>query len=251
MRKVFTAGERGNDKKFGFSVRVEVSKPEPQREEEVAEVTQEEEETVRLEAAEDPAPGHEEAEVRSWSPQVDVSSQVQDVLYRLPDNLPVQHRATADDFRFHTGGDEAGPSRQRSPDLRSPDLRRQGQEARGQVAQGQEPRRQVDQGQELRSQGAARAQRRRYSSPSPPRRRGRAGGRHFEASVPEAADEQEELVRFRRIVQAAASDSSSEEEAEVYSSVSGGAAGPLSPFHGMMSEDEYDNLAALPHESSS
>ena len=35
MRKVFTAGERGNDKKFGFSVRVEVSKPEPQREEEV------------------------------------------------------------------------------------------------------------------------------------------------------------------------------------------------------------------------
>ena len=94
MRKVFTAGERGSDKKFGFSVRVEVSKPEPLQEEEVlnnfvpflphsllgpsispsllqvAEVTQEEEETVRLEAAEDPAPGHEEAEVRSWSPQV-------------------------------------------------------------------------------------------------------------------------------------------------------------------------------------
>ena len=92
MRKVFTAGERGNDKKFGFSVRVEVSKPEPQQEEEVltysppifpspslppsfpslqvAEVTQEEEEAVRLEAAEDPAPGHEEAQVRSWSPQV-------------------------------------------------------------------------------------------------------------------------------------------------------------------------------------
>ena len=157
-----------------------------------------------------------------------MSSQVQDVLYRLPDNRPV-----LDNFR--TGGDEAGPSRQRSPDLRSPDIRRQGQ-----VAQGQEPRRQGEQGQELRSQGAARAQRRRYSSPSPPRytgaqlvgcsptghvhcplcrRRGRAGGRHFEASVPEAADEQEELVRFRRIVQAAASDSSSEEEAEVRSTL--------------------------------
>ena len=106
-----------------------------------------------------------------------MSSQVQDVVYRLsgdgtvmtPQYRSVLHRLPADNYSANTGGDEAGPSRQRSPDLRSPDLRRQGQEVRNQVAQGQEPRRQGDQGQEAWSQGAARAQRRRYSSPSPPR----------------------------------------------------------------------------------